>query len=177
MLRGFQVREEVEDYQPVRDVTPRPAPNLAARLSAPTDGPREGFTTVHAAPAEDDTNPNFDTDSPPEPVSEEPAADAPDLSSVAGDVFPGDLPPAGDGGAVGPAEANAEEETGSAAATDVIAWADRLIADLPFLKAEQIEHLERDRKELAKFAVLKAMDLAKARELEKAIGDAKAAFK
>ena len=35
MLRGFQVREEVEDYQPVRDVTARPAPNLTARLSAP----------------------------------------------------------------------------------------------------------------------------------------------
>lgn len=167
MLRGFQVREEVEDYQPVRDVTPRPTPNLAARLSAPTDGPREGFTTVHAAPAEDDTIPNFDTDSPPEPVSEEPAADVSDLPSAAGDVFPGDLPPAGDGGAAGPAEANAEEETGPAA--ELLQWAANLQQDLEGLSLEQIDAILGSENEVANFAALEAAQPQIALDLNKAI--------
>ncbi|WP_313004802.1 hypothetical protein [Brevundimonas sp.] len=88
----------------------------------------------------------------------------------AGDTFPGDLPAAGETTASG-AEANALEET--SLAVDVIAWADKLIDDLPFLRPEQICALETDRKELAKFAVLKATDMARARELEAAIQAAK----
>lgn len=48
MLRGIQVREEVEDYQHVRDVTPR-ASGLRERLTGPSG---EGFTSANAAPEE-----------------------------------------------------------------------------------------------------------------------------
>lgn len=166
MLRGFQVREEVEDYQPVRDVTARPAPNLTARLSAPSDAPREGFTSIHGAGANVEASTQFDAN--PSLASEQPASDVPP-SSDAGDTFPGDLLPAGETEAASP-DALSDEP---GLAVDVIAWADKLIDDLPFLRPEQIEALETDRKELAKFTVLKATDMAKARELEAAIQAAK----
>src|SRR5690606_41548984 len=95
-----------------------------------------------------------------------PAADP----SAAGAPFPGDRPPAEDTTASG-AEADADE--GTSLAVDTIAWADRLIADLPFLRPEQIEALETDRKELAKFGDLKGTDMAEAREREAAIAGAK----
>lgn len=172
MLRGFQVAEEVQDYQPVRDVTGRPAPNLSARLSAPapSDEPREGFSAVHGLDP-DDTIPDFDADTPSDTASNEPASDGfPPPRTDAGDTFPGDTPHAGDTTASGP-EAEADEE--KSLAVDVIAWADKLIDDLPFLRPEQIAALETDRKELAKFAVLKTTDMAKARELEAALQAAK----
>lgn len=172
MLRGFQVAEEVQDYQPVRDVTGRPAPNLSARLSAPapSDAPREGFSAVHGIDP-DDTIPDFDADTPSDTASNEPASDGfPPPRTDAGDPFPGDLPAAGETTASGP-EADADEE--KSLAVDVIAWADKLIDDLPFLKPEQVAAVETDRRELAKFAILKTMDLAKARELEAAIQAAK----
>ncbi|KQW79752.1 hypothetical protein [Brevundimonas sp. Root1279] len=163
MLRGFQVREEVEDYQPVRDVTPRQAPNLAARLAAPKaeDAPAEGFS-VHNALGDDDIL-EFDAGSPA-------ASDEPSLAEQDAPAGEGDFP--GDGGTTaGPAEANADE--GSGLAVDVIAWADALIRDLPFVTPDAVAALETNRKELAKFAVLRATDLAKAKELEKAINSAK----
>lgn len=58
--------EEIAPYGTVRDVTPREAPNLAARLADHSaDHPAEGFTAVNAAPAEDsplgeDDIPTFD---------------------------------------------------------------------------------------------------------------------
>lgn len=171
MLRGFQVREEVEDYQNLtaRRV-PAEAPNLAARLSAPTDAPREGFNTVHGAALDDDDQiPDSDAETPSNAASDKPASEAPP-SSDAGDPFPGDQPSTEEATA-GPAEPSGDEGTGLA--VDVIAWADQLIADLPFFTPEQIEALDTDRKELAKFAVLKATDMAKARELEAAIQAAK----
>ena len=88
----------------------------------------------------------------------------------AGAPFPGDRTPTEET-AAGDVEDAPDDET--SLAVDTIAWADRLIADLPFLRPEQIEALETDRKELAKFAVLKATDMAKARELEAAIQAAK----
>lgn len=170
MLRGFQVREEVEDYQTVSArAVPAERPNLAARLAAPNDAPREGFSAVHGL-SDDDHIPDFDADTPSGAASNKPASDPASDPSDAGDPFPGDLPPAEDTTASG-AEADADE--GTSLAVDTIAWADRLIADLPFLRPEQIEALETDRKELAKFAVLKATDMAKARELEAAITAAK----
>lgn len=158
--------EEIEGqaFGSVRDVTPRPTPNLAERLAAPTDGPREGFTAVHGSPLGDDDIPDFETT---------------DHDAETGEViddFPGDRP-AGEGSAAGHDGAAADEESGSAVATDVVAWADRLIADLPFLSQEALDLIESDRKELAKFAVLKTTDIEKAKELEKAIGDTKGAFK
>lgn len=47
MLRGFQVREEVEDYQPIRDVTPQKA-DLRSRLAARADHD-EGFSAAHVS--------------------------------------------------------------------------------------------------------------------------------
>lgn len=48
MLRGIQVREEVEDFGHVRDVSPKPS-GLAARLTGPSG---EGFTSANAEPVE-----------------------------------------------------------------------------------------------------------------------------
>lgn len=88
MLRGFQIREEVEDFGQVRDVTPRPAPDLAARLAGPKDedAPVEGFSTVNASPLGDDDIPEtFDAE------EVEAATDAaPEAETVADDDFPGD---------------------------------------------------------------------------------------
>lgn len=172
VLRGMHVAEEVQDYQTLtaRRV-PAEAPNLAARLSAPSDAPREGFNTVHGvALDEDDQIPDFDAETPSNAASDKPASEVPP-SSDAGDPFPGDQPSTEEATA-SPAEPKGGDE-GTGLAVDVIAWADRLVADLPFFTPEQIEHLEQDRKELAKFAILKATDMAKARELEAAMQAAK----
>lgn len=90
MLRGFQVREEVEDYGAARDVTPRPAPNLAERLAAPKDedAPTEGFNTVHGDPEpEAETAETFDPEQV-EAASDEAPAEQHDPRTD--DSFPGD---------------------------------------------------------------------------------------
>lgn len=164
--------EEVEGqaFGGVRDVTTRQAPNLAARLAAPSDAPREGFSAVHGLDPNDNI-PDFDAETQTDTASNEPASDgSPQPRTDAGDTFPGDSPVAGETTASGP-EANADEE--KSLAVDVIAWADKLIDDLPFLKPEQVAAVETDRRELAKFAILKTTDMAKARELEAALQAAK----
>ncbi|WP_295196482.1 hypothetical protein [uncultured Brevundimonas sp.] len=171
VLRGMLVAEEVQDYQPItaRRV-PAEGPGLAARLTAPkTDAATEGFNALHGSPLGDDDIPDFEAN--PSDASEQPASDGASDQTDAGEPFPGDLPTTGEGQTAGPAEANAVEGTGSA--VDVIAWADKLIDDLPFMRPEQVAHLEQDRKELAKFAILKATDLSKAKALEAAIIAAK----
>ena len=164
--------EEVEGqaFGSMRDVTNRPAPNLAARLAAPNDGPREGFNAVHGSPLGDDHIPDFEAA--PSDASEPPASTGASDQTDAGETFPGDLPITGEGETAGPAEAGTAVE-GTGSAVDVIAWADKLIDDLPFMRPEQVAHLEQDRKELAKFAILKATDLDKAKALEAAIIAAK----
>lgn len=121
-----------------------------------------------ALPAPDQSS--FDAAASPGAVSEEPALD-PDPQADAGSDFPGDAPRAGEAETAGPAEPNGDEGTGLA--VDVIKWADALISDLPFLSPDKIAHLEQDRRELAKFAILKATDLNKAKALEAAIIAAK----
>lgn len=115
---------------------------------------------------------SFEADPP--PASEEPSSDGTrGPRTDEGDTFPGDnAPPSSrEDETAGSAEANAVEGTGPA--VDVVAWADKLIADLPFLAPDKIAHLEQDRRELAKFVVLKVTDINKARELEAAIQAAK----
>ena len=171
VLRGMLVAEEVQDYQPItaRRI-PSEGPGLAARLTAPkTDAATEGFNALHGSPLGDDDIPDFEADT--SDASEQPASDGASDQTDAGEPFPGDLPIAGEGQTAGPAEANSGEGTGSA--VDVIAWADKPIDDLPFMRPEQVAHLEQDRKELAKFAILKATDLDKAKALEAAIIAAK----
>lgn len=148
--------EEVEGQAfGVRDVTQREAPNLAERLAAPTGPATEGFT-VHNALDPDDHIPDFSQD-PPKPAD---------------DDFPGDQ--SGEGAAESP-EPKGDEEKGSVA-FDHIAWADRFIADLPFLTLEQLDALEANKLELARFAQLQAIAVDKAREFEEALKAARAAF-
>ncbi len=166
------VIERDDDMYDLRSAsTSLPAPGIAARLAAPSaDAPREGFNTVQGIDPED-TIPDFEAETPADAASQQPATDTPTPRSEAGDTFPRDLPPAGEAESAELPEANANDEKSSA--VDVIAWADKLIADLPFLKPEQVEHLEQDRRELAKFAILKVTDMDKARELERAFQAAK----
>lgn len=56
MLRGIQVREEVEDYGHARDVTPRTEPGLRSRLEARKAPATEGFNASQAQ-AQADHNP------------------------------------------------------------------------------------------------------------------------
>lgn len=162
VILGVYDRDELQDAPPLTArAVPQERPNLAARLAAPQDAPREGFNTIHGSALDEiDTVPEFDAATPSEPASDEPASEPP--SSDAGDTFPGDDPAP-------------EGERTTAEAIDVIAWADALIRDLPFMRPEQVAHLEQDRRELAKFAVLKVTDMDKARELERAIQAAKEA--
>lgn len=95
MLRGFQVREEVEDYQPVRDVTRREAPNLAARLAAPQEqsGASEGFNAVR--PADEQAESPLGDDHIPETFDREEAEASAEVEAgtdtqAADDDFPGD---------------------------------------------------------------------------------------
>ena len=152
---GIVDPDEYERMETVRDVTPQTT-GMRARLEARAAA-REGFDPEQVA---NDLN---DFDAAPPAASEEPALDEPASeppSSDAGDTFPGDEPAP-------------EGEKTTAEAIDVIAWADKLISDLPFMRPDQVAHLEQDRPELAKFAILKVTDMAKARELEAAINAAK----
>ncbi|KQS55939.1 hypothetical protein ASG17_07765 [Brevundimonas sp. Leaf363] len=158
MLRGFQVREEVEDFQPMtaRQV-PADAPNLSARLAAPReeDAPREGFSTIQAEFTDTDAA------TPPEAASE------PALDDGAGDLSP-DAPQAdGAGEAAEPAEPKGDDETGSAA--DLLAWAQRLIEDLPGLNRDQIEAILASENEVANFTGLEATQPQVAMDLQRAI--------
>lgn len=162
---GIVDPDEFERMETARDVTPRTT-GMRARLEARAAG-ADGFDPDQVA---NNLN-HFDAEAPSDTASNEPASDGfPPPRTDAGDTFPGDSPHAGETTASGP-EVDADEE--KSLAVDVIAWADKLIDDLPFLRPEQIGALETDRKELAKFAVLKATDMDKARELERAIQAAK----
>lgn len=160
MLRGFQVREEVEDFQPVTArVVPAEKPNLAARLSAPADGPREGFNAVHADLG-DDHIPDFDATRPQGPASEQPASDeTPNSLTDAGDQFPG---------------AALSEQEG--AAVDVLARADKAIADLPFMGLSDLKQLQANRSFKALLVAIRAQDTTKADQVEKALADALESF-
>jgi hypothetical protein len=77
MLRGIQVREEVEDFRPIRDVTPERT-GLAARLAANKGGPSEGFTASQAHDAE--TGEVIDEPAPEIEAEVEPDPDAPTVN-------------------------------------------------------------------------------------------------
>jgi hypothetical protein len=111
MLRGFQVREEVEDYEIARDVTPRTGTGMRARLEARAAEaavePNGGFDPQHIEaelePHAEVADAEFE-----EPAAEDAAADEP----APADDFPGDRPSAAD-------------------SFDVEAWASDLEAALP----------------------------------------------
>lgn len=109
MLRGIQVREEVEDYQHVRDVTPRTA-GLRDRLAGPGG---EGFT---AAQAEND----------------EPVVFADQADQVDGIVEEIEAELEAPLEEHGPAVADfSGDRPGAASGFDVLAWADDLEHKLP----------------------------------------------
>lgn len=155
VLRGMQVAEEVQDYQPMtaRHV-PAEGPNLAARLNAPKEGPNEGFTSVHSSAPGDDDIPDFDAD----------AEQTADVDTN----FPGDTPPtAEEETAAGSAEASADEGTGPAA--ELLEWASRLKEDIEGLTLEQIDVILASDNEVANFAALEATQPQIALDLNKTI--------
>lgn len=99
MLRGFQVREEVEDYEPIRDVTPRTT-GMRARLEARTAV--GGFDADHVSAELDavldgDRIPDHDpqTGEIIDAVIDPPADDGlPVRDDTPADDFPGDREPA-----------------------------------------------------------------------------------
>lgn len=168
------VIERDDDMYDLNQAQRREVPSLQARLSAPReDGPTEGFTAHHALTHNPETSDApILTDVP----EQAPAADGDEPSQAGADTFPGDdvMVSSGDGAAE-PPEPNGNEEKGSVA-FDHIAWADRFVADLPFLTKEQLDALENNKLELARFAQLKAIAIDKAQEFEDALRDARAAF-
>ena len=170
--------EEVEGqaFGGVRDVTPRQGPNLAARLAAPNDAPREGFSAVHGIDPEDTP---ISTRSPPsDAASNKPASDPASNPSDAGTPFPGDLPPAEDTTASG-AEADADEGTSLAVdppSLDLIQGIEDFIAGLPFKSLAELKALEASRNYKARLAALKVSAPDRAAEVERALSEALEAF-
>ncbi|MEC7798101.1 MAG: hypothetical protein VX755_12370 [Pseudomonadota bacterium] len=168
MLRGFQVREEVEDFQTVtaRQV-PTDGPGLAARLAAPeADAPREGFNTVHGLGDDDLTH--FEADPP--PASEQPSSDGTrGPRTDEGDDFPGDkAPPLTREETAEPAEANGANE-GTGSAVDVLARVDRVIADFEFKSLAELKETQADRRFVAFVAAVRAQSPEQAERVEKAL--------
>lgn len=162
--------EEVEGQAfGVRDMTARQAPNLAARLSAPSDAPREGFNTVQGIDPED-TIPDFDAETPSDPASNEPASDGfPRCVRTRATPSLAIPPHAGETTASGP-EADADEE--KSLAVDVIARADHVIADIEFKTLSELKGMQADRKFVAFLAAVRAQNDGKAAEVEKALANA-----
>jgi len=85
VLRGFQLREEVEDYQPIREVQAPPA-GLTARLQA-ANVSGEGFNAAQAEEAAHDPETGEIADAEfTDPPADDPPADT-------ADAFPGDAAP------------------------------------------------------------------------------------
>jgi hypothetical protein len=177
VLRGMHVAEEVQDYQPItaRQV-PAEGPGIAARLSAPAaDAPREGFTAVHASPLGDDTSPDFEAETPSDAASETPASDGPPQPRTdAGETFPGDVEPAGEAEAAGPAEPNGNDGTGPA--VDVLARVDRVIADFEFKSLAELKTTQADRRFQAFVAAVRAQAPEQADRVEQALARAVEAY-
>lgn len=148
---GIVDPDEYERQMAVRDITPREGPNLTARLTAPQEGPREGFTTVHAAAHED--TPDHDAET----------------GEVMDDSFPGDKPSTGESEAAGSAEAEHDDERTDPAA-ELLEWAANLKADIEGLSLEQIEAVLASPNEQANFAKLEATQAQTALDLNRAIG-------
>ena len=152
MLRGIQIREEVEDYGHVRDITPTPT-GLRARLEAAKPSTAEGFT---ASQAEDD-GPAYDAttgeiqDAEIEPVSE--AVDA----ALEGDDLPEALRDA--------PEPEAAQDAPAAVSTDILHWADELEGNL--LDYAGVDPLREDW--VSRKAELAAADPERFRELNAAV--------
>lgn len=113
VLKGLHIREEVEDYGHVRDITPTPT-GLRARLEAAKPSTAEGFT---ASQAEDD-GPTYDpTTGEIQDAEVEEVAEAVD-AALDGDDLPDALRDA--------REPEQAQDALAAPAGDILAWADEL---------------------------------------------------
>lgn len=119
MLRGMHVREEVEDYQPIRDVTPAAPTGLKDRLEAARAAGRssEGFSTHHGAEAATD-QPGDDLD------AVLAGDDIPDHDAATGEIIDAEVEDI-------PADELAPEIVSGGGAFTIQMWADRLADDLP----------------------------------------------
>lgn len=149
MLRGIQVREEVEDYQPIRNVTPQPS-GLAARLAAGKATASEGFTaaTSEQTPHDPETGEVIEAEDAhfvdnAEAIASEGAAELvhDGGDAAAADDFPGDRP-----------------------AFDAVAWGERFLADLPDYASVDVMRLDwnehKDELRAQNEAVFKRVNLA-----------------
>jgi len=174
MLRGIQIREEVEDYQTVRDVTgPASGTGMRARLEARVAEPAQGFDADHIArqtgvvdaeTGEVTTADLVDGDD----IPAEFGGDTVDDDK--GDDFPGDVKTAAGLGLKTGAELLAEKE----AAFDPIQWAADFNTDLADMHIEEIDRALADDGLNAKFEALQAKSPGTADALNKAITDRKA---
>lgn len=145
MLRGIQVREEVDDYQPVRNVTPQPS-GLAARLAAGKATASEGFTSATAEQTAHDPDTG-------EVVDAEDAHFVENADAIAAD---------------GAAELVHVEESDPPAedppAFDAVAWAEKLERDLPDYAGVDVMRLDwnehKDELRAQDEAVFKRVNLA-----------------
>jgi len=176
MLRGFQVREEVEDFQTVtaRQV-PTDGPGLAARLAAPeADAPREGFNTVHGSTLGEDDIPDFEAAE--RPASEQPASDGfPKPRTDAGDDFPGDAPPLTREETAEPVPSLAPFAS-AGSAVDVSDGVERFIADLAFKSLAELKTIEASKNYKARIELLKVTAPDQAARVEKAMRDEMESF-
>lgn len=173
VLRGFQMREEVEDYQPIRDITP--TTGMRARLEARGSARSQGFDPDHVSAELDRT---LDGDAEPDSATEAPAvsdtsapATVADEAARAGvdEGFPGDRPPPTPGETTaGSAEPNGNEGT-EPAVDPVIVWQSRLIEDMDGLTGEQLDHLLANPSDQEMFAELERDQAQLAMDLNKAI--------
>lgn len=163
---GIVDPDEYERMETVRDVTPQTT-GMRARLEARAAA-REGFDPEQVA--NDLTT--FEAETPSDAASEQPASGSP--RSDAGDTFPGDLPPAGEAEAAGPAEPNGNDGTGPA--VDVLARVDRVIADFEFKSLAELKTTQADRRFQAFVAAVRAQAPEQADRVEQALAKAVEAY-
>lgn len=117
VLKGLHIREEVEDYTHVRDVTPAPT-GLRARLEAAQSASSEGFTATQAQ----DDGPTYD-----EATGEIQDAEVEEVAEAVDAALDGDDLPEALRDAPEPEPA---QDAPAAPAGDILAWADELEGNL-----------------------------------------------
>lgn len=147
MLRGIQIREEVEDYQTIREVRPPPT-GLAARLSAAAPS-QEGFTASQAEHAEAE-------------FTEAVRADIAEVLAEAHDADPGEIIESDL-----PGHADEPEDSGfpgdapageARAQPSVVSWGNDFLAWIPAASAKVLTEAWAEAKREGKSAALQNSD-------------------
>jgi hypothetical protein len=188
MLRGIQIREEVEDYQPIRDVTgPASGTGMRARLEARAAEPAQGFNAEHVARQTEIVD-NITGEVRETTVAEDLDGDAipsefggaPESADQTGDAFPGDKPTQqslSDGlGLKTGSQVAAEQAAKEPEPFDPLTWAADFNADLESMDIEAIEAALADPAANGNFDALQAKSPGTAKALNEAIVSRKAAL-